>query len=87
MILILITGLNVILFHYLRRAPWTLKAGDEASPVAKFVAASAMILVVGVLFCGRMLPFLGNSVLDAAGFNGCSAGLGEALLRRESPDI
>ncbi len=60
MILILITGLNVVYFTIFDE-PWTLRAGDEASPVAKFVAATALVLVVGVLYCGRMLPFLGNA--------------------------
>lgn len=60
MILILITALNVVYFTIFDE-PWTLKAGDDASPFAKFVAASALVLVVGVLYCGRMLPFLGNA--------------------------
>jgi hypothetical protein len=29
--------------------------------VAKFVAATAFALVIGVIFCGRMLPFLGKA--------------------------
>jgi hypothetical protein len=29
--------------------------------MAKFVAASAFVLVIGVIFCGRMLPFLGKA--------------------------
>jgi hypothetical protein len=28
---------------------------------AKVVAATAFVLVIGVIYCGRMLPFLGNS--------------------------
>jgi uncharacterized membrane protein len=60
MVLILVTALNVLYFTIFDE-PWKLEAGEDASPFAKFVAASAMLLVVGVLFCGRMLPFLGNA--------------------------
>ncbi len=40
---------------------WAVRAGDDAPFTAKAVAASALLLVLGVLYCGRMLPFLGNS--------------------------
>jgi uncharacterized membrane protein len=60
MILILITGLNVVYFTIFDE-PWHLGPGEDASPFAKFVAASAIVLVIGVLYCGRMLPFLGNA--------------------------
>jgi uncharacterized membrane protein len=60
MVLILLTALNVIYFTIFDE-PWNLGPGEDASPVAKFVAASAIVLVIGVLYCGRMLPFLGNA--------------------------
>lgn len=60
MALILLTGLNVVYFTIFDE-PWSLRAGEDASPFAKFVAASAIVLVIGVLYCGRMLPFLGNA--------------------------
>lgn len=40
---------------------WLLRAGDEAPARAKFAAAAAMVLWVGVIYCGRMLPFIGNA--------------------------
>ena len=40
---------------------WTLKPGDDAPARVKVVAASTIVLWVGVLYMGRMLPFLGNS--------------------------
>jgi uncharacterized membrane protein len=40
---------------------WALKAGDEAPARAKFAAAAAMVLWVGVIYAGRMLPFIGNA--------------------------
>jgi len=58
--LILLAGINVIYFTVFD-APWALKAGDDAPLTAKFAAASAIILVVGVMYFGRMLPFLGNA--------------------------
>lgn len=58
--LILLAGLNVVYFTIFDSA-WAVKAGQDAPFTAKFAAASALVLVVGVIFCGRMLPFLGNS--------------------------
>ena len=60
MIMILMAGINVIYFT-LFDEPWQLKAGEDAPLLAKAVAATALFLVVGVLWCGRMLPFLGNA--------------------------
>jgi uncharacterized membrane protein len=60
MALILLTGLNVVYFTIFD-GPWKLGPGEDASPAAKFAAASAIVLVLGVLYCGRMLPFLGNA--------------------------
>lgn len=58
--LILLAGINVIYFTVFEEA-WAVAAGDDAPFTAKAVAASALFLVLGVLYCGRMLPFLGNS--------------------------
>jgi len=41
--------------------PWELGPGEDAPFTAKFAAASAVLLWVGVMYCGSMLPFLGNS--------------------------
>ena len=60
LVLILLAGLNVLYFTIFDE-PWALQAGDSATPKAKFVAASAFVLVIGVIFCGRMLPFLGKA--------------------------
>jgi hypothetical protein len=60
MALMMLTGLNVLYFTVLDE-PWTLGSGDDAPFTAKAVAVSALILVLGVLYCGRMLPFLGNA--------------------------
>jgi uncharacterized membrane protein len=58
--LILLAGINVLYFTIFD-TPWALEPGEDAPALSKFVAASALFLVVGVMFCGRMLPFLGDS--------------------------
>lgn len=58
--LMLLAGLNVLYFTIFEEA-WTVKAGDDAPFTAKFAAASALVLVYGVIFCGRMLPFIGGA--------------------------
>ena len=40
---------------------WLLKAGEDAPPVAKFAAGSAVVLWVAIMWCGNMLPFIGDS--------------------------
>jgi hypothetical protein len=60
MIMILLAGINVVYFT-LFDEPWDLGPGEKAPLLAKAVAATALFLVVGVLWCGRMLPFLGNA--------------------------
>lgn len=58
--LVLLAGLNALYFTLLEE-PWELGSGEDAPLTAKFAAASAMLLWVGVMYCGSMLPFLGNS--------------------------
>ncbi len=58
--LMILTGANVLYFTIFDE-PWEVKAGDDAPFTAKAVAASALVLVLGVLYCGRMLPFLGDA--------------------------
>ena len=58
--LILLAGINVLYFTVFDE-PWALKPGENAPLTAKFAAASAIVLVVGVMYFGRMLPFLGNA--------------------------
>jgi hypothetical protein len=40
---------------------WTLGPEDEAPLTAKVIAGSGILLWIGVMFFGRMLPFIGNS--------------------------
>jgi hypothetical protein len=58
--LVMLAGLNALYFTVLDE-PWELGPGEDASMTAKFAAASAVILWVAVMYCGSMLPFLGNA--------------------------
>ena len=58
--LVMLAGVNALYFTFLEE-PWALKTGEDAPLTAKIAAASAMVLWVGVMYCGSMLPFLGNA--------------------------
>jgi hypothetical protein len=60
LILVLLAGLNALYFTILEE-PWALGPKDNAPFTAKIAAATAMVLWVGVMYCGSMLPFLGTS--------------------------
>jgi len=59
MVLVVLGGINVLYFMLLNE-PWTVGEGQDASIGSKVVAASAIVIWIAVLFCGHMLPFLGN---------------------------
>jgi uncharacterized membrane protein len=59
-LLILLAGVNALYFTMVDET-WALKAGQDAPLKAKAVALSAIFLWVGVMYCGSMLPFLGNA--------------------------
>jgi hypothetical protein len=58
--LIMLAGVNLLYFT-LFDDPWEVGGGEDASLRTKVMAASAIGLWVGVLYFGRMLPYLGNS--------------------------
>jgi hypothetical protein len=58
--LVMLAGANALYFT-LFDEPWSLGPGEDAPLTAKIVAVSAMVLWIGVMYCGSMLPFLGNS--------------------------
>jgi hypothetical protein len=58
--LIVLGGINVLYFTSVDE-PWAVGPGKDAPPRAKMVAASAIFVWLGVLYCGHMLPFLGLS--------------------------
>jgi len=59
-VMVLLAAANALYFTVLDEA-WVLGPGDDAPLTAKVMAGAAMFLWVGVMYCGSMLPFLGNS--------------------------
>jgi hypothetical protein len=59
-VFVVIGGLNVLYFMLVDEA-WRVGPGDDAPVTAKLAAASAIVVWVAVLFCGHMLPFIGNA--------------------------
>jgi uncharacterized membrane protein len=60
MILVVLGAANVLYFMLFDQ-PWTIGEGDDAPTATKVIAASAIVIWIGVLCCGRLLPFFGNS--------------------------
>jgi hypothetical protein len=58
--LVMLAGANAVYFT-LFDEPWSLGPGEDAPLTAKIAAVSAMVLWIGVMYCGSMLPFLGNA--------------------------
>jgi uncharacterized membrane protein len=59
-VFVLIAGANALYFTMFDET-WTLGPEDDAPFTAKFAAVSALFLWVAVMYCGSMLPFLGNA--------------------------
>ena len=55
-----LVGFNV-LYLTLFDEVWALKPGDNAPMTAKLMAASQIFLWIGVIYFGRMLPYLGDA--------------------------
>lgn len=58
--LIIVAAANALYFTVFTQ-PWELSANETPPIAAKVAAASGIALWLGVLFCGQMLPFFGNS--------------------------
>lgn len=63
MLFIAVAGLNVLAFYVtgLARKVEALGSADDAPWGAKIIAGVSLVVWIGVMFWGRMLPFLGNS--------------------------
>ncbi len=63
MLFIAVAGLNVLVFYVtgIARKVEALGSGDDAPWSAKVIAGLSLFVWVGVMFWGRMLPFLGNA--------------------------
>ena len=59
-LLIMLSGVSLLYFTLVDDA-WKVGQGDDAPLTVKVMAASTIGLWVGVLYFGRMLPYLGNS--------------------------
>jgi hypothetical protein len=61
MLFIFLAGGNIAIFYLTGIADRVevLEAGDEAPLAAKVIAGSSLVLWVGVMFFGRMLPYFG----------------------------
>jgi hypothetical protein len=57
---ILIAG-AVLFYHTVFDEVWLLGKGETAPFRARVVSASAILAWLGVIYCGQMLPFLGNA--------------------------
>jgi hypothetical protein len=60
MVFVVLGGLNLLYFMLVDEA-WSVGPGEDAPVSAKVAAASAIFIWAAVLFCGHMLPFIGNS--------------------------
>jgi hypothetical protein len=63
MLFVVLAGLNVLVFYAtgLRRTVDAVGAGEDAPFAARLLAATSLFLWVGVMYWGRMLPFVGDA--------------------------
>jgi hypothetical protein len=60
-VFIMLAGVNALYFT-LFDEPWRIRSGDDAPARSKVVAFSSIIIWVAVIYFGRMLPYIGNSL-------------------------
>ena len=58
--LLLLAGAT-LLYQTVFEGAWEVEAGRDSPLRVKAVAAASLVLWLGVMFFGRMLPFLGDS--------------------------
>ena len=59
-ILLILAGVNYLVLTVYDEA-WALPASAEAPLSGKLLGASALVLSIGIMYFGRMLPFIGNA--------------------------
>jgi len=59
-VLIVLGGINVLYFTIFDHA-WVLKTGEDAPLTGKVMAAFTIAVWIGVIYLGRMMPFIGGS--------------------------
>lgn len=60
MLFVLVAGANAIYFTMFDEV-WDLAPEADAPMMAKFAAGGAVVLWVAIMWCGNMLPFIGDS--------------------------
>jgi hypothetical protein len=60
MLCILVAGADVLYLTW-HEEVWEMEAGATASALVKVLAASQIVLWIGVIYFGRMLPYIGNA--------------------------
>ena len=60
MLMMLLAGVNYLVLTVYDET-WTLPATDDAPLLGKVLGASALVLTIGVMYFGRMLPFIGDA--------------------------
>ena len=60
MLCILLAGADVLCLTW-HEEVWEMEAGATASALVKLLAASQLVLWIGVIYFGRMLPYIGNA--------------------------
>ena len=60
MIFVLVAGANAIYFTMFDEV-WRLEPGADAPMMAKLAAGGAVVLWIAIMWCGNMLPFIGDS--------------------------
>jgi len=58
---LIVAGALNLLYFMLSKAPGVVRDGDAAGIGTKLIAVSAIVIWMAVVFCGHMLPWLGNS--------------------------
>jgi len=59
-LLIVLAAANILYFTMFEET-WAMRSGDDAPFKAKIIAALTIFLWVGVIYLGRMMPFIGGS--------------------------
>ena len=59
-VLIVLGGINVLYFTIFDHA-WSLKRGEDAPLTGKVMAVVTIAVWLGVIYLGRMMPFIGGS--------------------------
>jgi uncharacterized membrane protein len=58
--LLMLAGVN-LLYMTMSGQAWALQPGDDPPPAVQAIALSSIFLWCAVMYCGRMLPFIGNA--------------------------